>query len=197
MVSVWADAARTGRGLVCGLLVLGALLPGCGSEEPEGLTDEAVRAEMEGIFDGLQEEMNLLTDQAPKYYPAERLQDFLGVKSLRYRQMGARMLGDGTWKTGEGPTSVYLGVTLVRMETPEGAEKALAGDTADAQGFADAGTLDGSVSARGSERILAFAHGLYYVSVADMGEVATAPALLREAAETVAALLEDVSPRQP
>ena len=194
MASVWPDADRLGRRLVCGLLA-GLVLSGCASESA-GPTDEAIRAEMERVFAGLQEEMNLLSDQAPAYYPADRLQDFLGVKSLRYRQMGARMLGDGTWRTGEGPTSIYLGVTLVRMETPEGAEKALAADTADTQGFGDAGTLNGSVAVRGSERILAFARGLYYVSVADMGEIATAPALLRQAAETIAALLDDVSPPQ-
>jgi hypothetical protein len=179
-------SGRIRPGAVCAFLLLIAVA-GC-SSEAEGPTDEEIRAEMQGLLDAFQRKMKAEPDEGPAFFPADRLREFMGLQSYRYRELGARMLADATWKTIRDGRTGYVGLTLVRMDSAEGARKALAADT---EGFTDAAPLAGSVVPRGADRILAFADGHYYVTLSDMGETAAAPAFLRRAAGAMAAALKD------
>jgi hypothetical protein len=180
--------------MVCALALLAALA-GCASE-PQGPTDREIQAEMQGLLNAFQRTMKAAPDEAPRFFPADRLRDFMGSKAFRYREMGTRMLADGTWKTGDGGPTVYVGVTLVRMASAEGATQALAAET---EGFTDAAPLAGGIVPRRADRTLAFAHGPYVVTLSDLGETASAPSVLRKAAETMAESFKDVAvqPRGP
>jgi len=179
-------ARGIGPAVWCGLMLLGALA-GC-SSDPEGPTDQQIQAEMQGLLEAFEQKMKLTPDAAPTFFAAEHLQDFMGIKSFRYRRMGARMLADASWKTGNGASAVLFGVTLVRMDSAEGAKEAFAADT---KAFSDAAPLDEEIVPRKADRILAFAYGPYYVTLGDLGESEPAPGFLREAAKTMAELLKE------
>jgi len=177
---------RVGLGMTCSM-VLAALVAGC-SDPEAGPTNEAIRAEMDQVLQAFERHLDAKPDEAPAFYTADTLRDFMGIKALRYRAMGVRMLADGTWLVGKGRKLKLVGATLIYMDTPDGAKEALASET---EGLADAGTLGAEIPALRNDRTLAFTYGAYYVSLGDLGELEGAPSLLRKTAEALVRAMKE------
>ena len=163
-------------------ILLATLVAGCGGGE-SGPSDEAIQAEIQAVLQAFQKHVDGRPQDEPRFHTDETLYDLMGRTAYRYIKRGFRMRVAASWQVGAGRTARGIGLTLMHMGTPEGAQEVMAMET---EGLKDVPGLGPDVTARRGGTMLAFTRGPYYAELADTGEVEGPPALLQDAGQALA-----------